>query len=319
MDVRALARLAFALGGTLVAACGLDWKSRGADAGAAEDASAVAVGDGSAVEEGDAADSDGAAEVDGAEPPSADGDAATGAGDADVGDAAPNSADLVPEEGLLLWLRADRGVTSANGQVLTWADQSPEHADTGQLTADYRPALVATPNTLPAVVFDGVDDFLSVPAGFADFSAGLTIVIVASIAPAALQVPLFEASNGAEIDDVNLSRLDGGMLLEVDQQYANSSSIEGDRVQLLVASLTPGLDAVERQNGLTIGTARFDQLPVSVRRNQVFVGKSLYKDVKVFGGALHELLVYGRALADAELLELELRLSRRWRCCIPVP
>lgn len=241
---------------------------------------------------------------------SADGGLTAADGGSDAGEGA------VPRAGLLLWLRADRGVTVAdNGRVLAWQDQSPSSAETGQLTDDFRPLLISGPGGLPGVVFDGVDDFLSVPAGFADFTAGVTIVAVVAILRENDHMPVFEASNGREIEDVHMGRFDGGLLLEVDTQYANPGPVEGDAVQLLASVLTPELDATLRRNGGVLGFAQFPQLPPNVRRSEVFVGRSLYDGVGTFAGVLEELLVFGRALSNTELLAVEQELAGRWQCC----
>jgi hypothetical protein len=312
MNAPPYARIAVVLSVLGTGACTLNWKPRhdpdagegtldageGTDAGVASDSSSDGASAEAAAPPGDA----GAGE-----------DAGADAAADDAGDAGGDVA--VSQEALLLWLRADRGVTSSEGRVASWADQSTNHADTGQLTADYRPILVSPPDGVPGVVFDGVDDFLAAPAGFQDFSTGVTMVAVASIRPATLAVPIFEASNGSEVDDVHLGKFDGGLLFEVATEFANPGPIDGDAVQLLVATLTPTLDVVERRNGMPLGTSKFGSLPSPVRRNEVFVGRSLYREVTTFPGVIHELLVYARALSDAELLTLEQGLAQRWRCC----
>jgi hypothetical protein len=304
-------RIAVVLSVLGTGACTLNWEPRhdpDAGEGALDAGDAAAEGADTGSEPAAPLDDAGAGEDAGANT------AADAAGDdASAVDAGGEAA--VPLEALHLWLRADRGVTSSDGGVTSWADQSPRRADTGQLTADYRPILVSPEDGLPGVVFDGVDDFLAVPAGFDDFSAGVTMLAVVSIRPAPLAVPVFEASNGIEIDDVHMGRFDGGLLFEVDTQYANAGPIDVGEVQLLVAVLRPDLAAIERVNGVTIGTTTFGQLPGTTRRNSVFVGRSLYREVSTFPGVIHELLVYGRALSDAELRGLEQDLAQRWRCC----
>ncbi len=60
-----------------------------------------------------------------------------------------------PSNGLALWLRADRGVTTSGGSVTAWADQSGNGVD---LTSGVAGAPTLTPNVvngLPAVTFSG--------------------------------------------------------------------------------------------------------------------------------------------------------------------
>jgi hypothetical protein len=79
---------------------------------------------------------------------------------------------------LILWFRADVGITEKDGIVSKWADQSPNHNDAWQVNLTNQPRLVAAEAGRPsAVVFDA-DKFLSLPPGFADFSSGLTMFAV---------------------------------------------------------------------------------------------------------------------------------------------
>ena len=68
----------------------------------------------------------------------------------------------VPSNGLQIWFRADAGVTTSGSSVSQWADQSGNGRTASQGTASSRPTLVAgAVNGLPAVQFDGSNDFLT--------------------------------------------------------------------------------------------------------------------------------------------------------------
>lgn len=59
------------------------------------------------------------------------------------------------------WFKADAGVTESGGAVSAWADQSGNGNDITQATAGYQPTYVDDyRNGLPAIVFDGVDDYI---------------------------------------------------------------------------------------------------------------------------------------------------------------
>lgn len=76
----------------------------------------------------------------------------------DPGTVVSNTSDLE------IWLRADAGVTTESGGVSRWEDQAGGDHNATQGTATARPTLLASAvNGLPAVRFDGNDDFLSVP------------------------------------------------------------------------------------------------------------------------------------------------------------
>ncbi len=65
--------------------------------------------------------------------------------------------------GCALWLAADRGVTTVDGKVSAWADQSGNGNHAAQTTANYRPLYVASAQGgRPTLRFDGSNDVLSV-------------------------------------------------------------------------------------------------------------------------------------------------------------
>jgi hypothetical protein len=69
-------------------------------------------------------------------------------------------------EGLLLWLRAERGVAVEEGRVSECADQSAQHANAFQKTLELRPRLSSGGGFGGATLeFDRTDDYLSLPSG----------------------------------------------------------------------------------------------------------------------------------------------------------
>lgn len=86
------------------------------------------------------------------------------------GDGIPDGTDANPlgttqlsvTNGLRFWLKADVGVTTTNGLVTRWADQSGLGCDATQGTATNCPALLTNAlNGLPAIKFDGTNDYLA--------------------------------------------------------------------------------------------------------------------------------------------------------------
>ena len=72
----------------------------------------------------------------------------------------------IKTDGLVLWLRADMGVTHTGGLVDQWLDQATDlgGANNAAATGASRPVLVADAiGKRTAIRFDGVNDFLSVP------------------------------------------------------------------------------------------------------------------------------------------------------------
>src|ERR1700678_326284 len=64
--------------------------------------------------------------------------------------------------GLVLWLRADLGVTQVANAVSSWADQSGQ-GHTFSASGAAQPTLTATggPNSLPCIAFNGASNVMS--------------------------------------------------------------------------------------------------------------------------------------------------------------
>jgi hypothetical protein len=240
--------------------------------------------------------------------PPEDGAAAVEASDSDAAPVPPVAKDL------LLWLRADVGVTETRGSVPRWPDLSGHHSDGVQTDETKQPRLRSSgPSGRPAVVFDD-DDFMSLPAGFGDFSLGISMFAVYYTDTMLPCVDVLDLSNGPEVDDITLGRHDGHVHYEV-----SSFAMPGDDFPLgmpVLASVVHQTDGTVqlRLNGapFSVGTS---ELPASVTRLSNVVGRSLYADCGSLAGGLSEALVYGRALGNDERALVETYLQSRWGCC----
>jgi hypothetical protein len=215
---------------------------------------------------------------------------------------------------LLLWLRADMGVTQTHGLVSTWADQSGHHMDAVQTDPMKQPKLGSRGSgTRPAVVFDN-DTFMSLPAGFGDFSRGISMFAVYDTDTMLTCVDAIDLSNGPEVDDITLGRHDGHAHYEV-----FNSDLPGDDfplgTQMMVSVVhRPDLTVQLRVNSAPFAVGTFD-LPASVTRLSNVVGRSEYADCGSLSGGLWEVFVYGRALDNDERAKVESYLQTRWDCC----
>jgi hypothetical protein len=224
----------------------------------------------------------------------------------------------IPVDGLMFWLRADVGVTTpdvaATRVVTVWADQSPNHFDATQSVVGKQPKWVAgNAAGRPAVVFDE-DDYMSLPAGFSDFSQGLSAFGVAQIDNTASCADILALSNGPEIDDIAFGRDRGKAHYEV-----YSSDLLGDDFPpqgMQMMSVVHGTDwnMTLRLNAAPFVTANFEP-PVTALRLSNAVGRSLYAECGSINGAIHEIILYGRALGPDERVQVESYLQKRWDCC----
>jgi hypothetical protein len=246
----------------------------------------------------------------GLEPPAGAGGAG---GSKDAGQNDAGAGFVVPTDGLLLWLRADRGITEVSGKIASWADQSQHHLDAIQTDPNLRPHVV-TSDGKASVEFDGADDFLQLPGGFSDFTKGLSLFVVvqpASITPCQSFV---EFSNGSEMDDISLGIYEQQILYEVQDPYTQATPIVVGTPQEITLIHAADEAVVLRRNGALAQKTTF-ALPIVTERTETFVGKSLYGGCPTFGGRISEILLYERTLAVPELTALEQGLRDRWSCC----
>lgn len=72
------------------------------------------------------------------------------------------SAQNIPTNELQLWLSVDKGVTQSGGSVSNWDDQSGNNSYAEQPDDALKPKLKTNAvNGLPAIEFDGVDDYMT--------------------------------------------------------------------------------------------------------------------------------------------------------------
>jgi hypothetical protein len=224
----------------------------------------------------------------------------------------------VPLEGLELWFDANVGVTQINDVVSVWKDRSAHKRDALQTAVNYRPNFGSNVlNGKAAIVFDGADDYLKLPSLPGDFSHGVSIFTVAQHAvDDGSCTAFFEASNGAEIDDVHLGAWQSALQYEVDVNYLHPTDqpLLVGTPQLLGVVHQTSESLQLRRNSSALGEASF-ALPVTIPRQDVFIGRTDYKDCTAYNGSVGELLVYSRAVSDAELIEIESYLQKKWDCC----
>jgi hypothetical protein len=231
----------------------------------------------------------------------------------DAGHRDASAAFVVPTEGLLLWLRADRGITEVSGKLSIWADQSQHHLDAIQGDPNLRPHLVTSEGKM-SVEFDGADDFLQLPGGFSDFTKGLSLFVVVQPANIDACQSFVEFSNGSEIDDIALGVYQQQILYEVQDPFTQATPIVVGTPQQITLVHAADEGVVLRRNGALAQKATFP-LPVVTERTQTFVAKSLYGGCATFGGRISEILIYERPVTGPEVAALEQGLRDRWSCC----
>jgi tetratricopeptide (TPR) repeat protein len=231
-------------------------------------------------------------------------------------EAEPLFARRIPFQGLILWLRADTGLEVTGSSVSRWSDQSNGRHDAVPKDPAGGPLVTASAiRGRPAVLFSGMQDELRLPDGFEDFSAGLSVFVVAEP----------QAPSGDPWSFISLATGQAGALpIEAFLGRRRDSEAVVYSVEDLKSASPPyvkgmvplkefeGLGAVQDpsgtvrlyKRGLPVATGTLT-LPGKTVRNRNRVGTG-------FKGHLAELLLYDRGLSDLERLGVEAYLKDRY-------
>jgi hypothetical protein len=241
-----------------------------------------------------------------------------------------------PSAALLLWLRADKGVTSTGGAISAWADQSAAGNDATQTIAAGQPSLSTGEGPLPVVTFNGVGNYLSLPAGFSDFTAGISAFYVARLyhqtsnhASRLFDFGLaldYSGSYGALTDAVVFAQWQpsGAQLVHESNVTATwGPLITADAVvpgtltlyELIVApGSDPTMGAVTMYaNGTAKGTGT-EAMPDIVTRHSNLIGRSNCSTCgdTYLAGDIGEVVLYNKALGETDRMTVETYLTSRW-------
>ena len=237
----------------------------------------------------------------------------TGSPDQGGGAAGSSAEPSVPQNGLLLWLSADDVDAGEDELVQSWKDRSSNHADASSEDAEQAPKLVSHAiSEHAAVQFDGENDVLDLPSGFADFAAGVSIFAIAKQEQSESCSAIVELSNGSEVDDISFGQYQGELIYEVSEGNLTGGTIDSGNPQLLYAVHSE--DGAVDLHPQAEGEASIE-LPSDVERQQCYLGRSLYAECGPFKGAIGELLIYDRAVSDDEKASIVETLRTTWDCC----
>jgi hypothetical protein len=228
----------------------------------------------------------------------------------------------VPTAGLRLWLKADAGITVAGTSVSQWADQSGNNRNATQATSSSRPTLVASAlNGKPAVAFNGINQFMTFSMPVNGLS-GMTMILVGANTSDrnggntnAANAALFWNETGPW-GTVYLSPFQTNVKFRFGTGQTNNlpsfprpSSI-GSGYSMSIATKNGAteslhvdgvLELLDQGNVATIG---FCQSTGNLGRG--------YNNNTYFPGRIAEVLVYDRALGDAERESVEAYLNAKY-------
>jgi hypothetical protein len=212
---------------------------------------------------------------------------------------------------VLLLDAANAAQQLGNGDPLTnWQDASGQGYEA---TVSGSAAPVLTYNAIngqPAVRFDGVDDHLVLNGGFADFTSGLSVYIVARPTAVRSGSKLLMLGNGAGQQNIGFGRAGGGAGLQyfVDGSggvrwfNTNNALVTGEAALFSVVqgggAANAGTTATVEKNGTSVGSGA-SWVPPVVTRATNYIGRSYWAD-GLFQGDIAEILIYDRVLTAEE-------------------
>lgn len=238
----------------------------------------------------------------------------------------------IPTDGLVLWLRADDGLeTTDDGRVTRWRDSLPKlrpgHAglDATQTDTGAQPLRV-TESAGPAVAF-GPKDALELPPGLEDFSAGLSLFVVVwpQLDATGSAGPVFALGFPAQQDSCGrLAELvigEYGFEYRVEAERGVAEGVVDGRGWDVISAVHGGWNggpvcAVNapltlRRGNEVKGTITMRSLSKALRSG-TRLGRSSYFPNEYFSGKVGEVLLYDRALDEAEVGRVVTYLGRRW-------
>ena len=231
----------------------------------------------------------------------------------------------LPTEDLQLWLKADEGVTLDGNSVSLWEDQSGNGADAEQGNEGNQPFLdISAANGLPALDFDGVDDFMTFTLPINDLT-GITIFLV-SAAAQDIDVPFPHCqyaaifwNETASWGTAHLTPLQGrvwmrfgtGQTQPLPVVYEHTASV-GDSFTISAAMMDGVTDYLYINGELVFTNEKpAGQTTIANQQDLGNIGRG-YNDDTYFPGMIAEILIYTKTLSEDELQQVEEYLSEKY-------
>lgn len=165
---------------------------------------------------------------------------------------------------------------------------------------------VGNPGNL-AMLFDGLDDCISLPAVDVDFSTGMTIEAWVLFDDISKSVKIIDLGNGPSADNIVMGNVAGSRSLLV-QVYRGATAqslqandvIDVGRWMHLAITIDAANAANIYKNGQLVKTGTV-QLPAKVKRTSCTMGKSSFASDALFYGQLADLRLWSSARTQAQI------------------
>jgi hypothetical protein len=229
----------------------------------------------------------------------------------------------VSRTGLNLWLKADNGAIASGGSVSTWKDVSGNGLDATQGTSANQPTFDSTAiNGLPALGFNGTGQYLALPTGFSNFTAGASIFVMAkpTVFYNAYARFIDLCSSPGQTD--NLAFFQPAVSSLAFSVYGNpatnlstvtaSNALALNLYQLFEVTHDGTATATLYVNGLPLAENTAMLAIPNVNRSFNAIGEAGSLGPFYFEGEIAEILLYNRHLTDSERENVEAYLINRY-------
>jgi len=163
-----------------------------------------------------------------------------------------------------------------------------------------------------ALSFDGTDDHVQLPAGFDDFSPGITISVWARPAAVTTWARFVDFGNGANSDNIYLSR--NGTTTNLTYSHYRGSTSAGavtatgainlNEWQMYVAVMDASGNVTLYRNGLPVQTGTIAQMPNILVRNNNYIGESNWADDAFYSGLMDDVQIWNYPLTADQVADL---------------
>jgi len=156
--------------------------------------------------------------------------------------------------------------------------------------------------------FDGVNDFVDLPDGFADFTSGISMFFVANFGTGNSFERLIDLSNGPDTDNVLFCRNGTSTTLHYDVRDGANGDVNVQVSNGVLNSTLASYAVTDNgsqikiyRNGALLATHDGSNLPRNVTRTENFLAKSPWNSDSYYAGTMGVAIVYDRALTAAEI------------------
>jgi hypothetical protein len=237
----------------------------------------------------------------------------------------------IPTAGLLLVLEATNAALElpAGSEVTTWRDASGQGHDAVTLSGQAPTLVTGTIGGEAALRFDGHNDHLQLTGDFADFTAGLSLFVVARPTTVQAGSKLMLLGNGMGQANVGFGRHGSSAALQyftTDSQGSYAWFATDEALTLGAAALytvvqgsgtaNSQVPATVSTNGVVVGSQSVYVPPV-VARTLNSLGQSYWGSDGYFQGDFAAVLLYNRALSPAEQAAVQAYLADTYALDVP--